>query len=499
MTHNTDFFNQIEDYCLKQLKGELKQEFEAELILNPELRNEVELLKDLQAAIEESDILNLRGKLEDITGNIKSIDLNNGSFKLVNEFSDIKDISEVLSSEELISFYDSLPKAHVYQHEITSNENIHHFYKKQRLLETNEDVNGFDDIDLNEFEDLGEAILEKDIIELRQTLKQVAKSVDGQFSVEEIDKFMNDELSAGELMDFENELDSTQSLQNELALHIELENAINEDDIINLRTKLASIINAETSWNVSERNIEDFIDGVLDGVLLEQFEAELQDNTDLRAEVNLRKQINEFLGEDDIQKLRSELYNAQEKAEVRKVKMLIPESSVNNFKFWRSSVAIVIILLGIAGVLRNGLVSFESVYDSYFESPSWSPERSLLEDVNYLQQANFAYMKGDFLEVINIFEKAPPDMQLSPVSLFFRASSLQNTGKLEDAISGYTLVIEHGDNIFIEEAEWYRSLCNLKLRNKNIAKIQLFAIVKRNGYYEQDAKAILRRIKYKLE
>ena len=72
MTRNTDFFDQIEDYCLEQLEGDFKLEFEAELVRNPKLRNELDLWMEIQSAIEEKEILTLRDKLENVAKQNKS-------------------------------------------------------------------------------------------------------------------------------------------------------------------------------------------------------------------------------------------------------------------------------------------------------------------------------------------------------------------------------------------------------------------------------------------
>ena len=60
-----------------------------------------------------------------------------------------------------------------------------------------------DDLDMDfELEGLEEAILEKDVIEFRQTLKQVAKSVEPQYTVEEIDNYLNNELGGEDSSSF---------------------------------------------------------------------------------------------------------------------------------------------------------------------------------------------------------------------------------------------------------------------------------------------------------
>ena len=57
-------------------------------------------------------------------------------------------------------------------------------------------------------------------------------------------------------------------------------------------------------------------------------------------------------------------------------------------------------------------------------------------------------------------------------------------------------VIDHGNNMFIEEAEWYKALCYLKMNKRAEAKKELLAVIDRKGHYEKDAKAILRKLRY---
>ena len=499
MIRKKDFFDQIEDYCQEQLEDEFKLEFEAELERNPKLKNELELWKEIQSAIGEKEVLTLRDKLETVAKESKPKTLSNESFELLNEFSDIQEINDILSSEELISFYDSLPKVHAYHHEATSNENIHQFYKKQKNTEFFDIEDDTNDFDLEEFEGLEEAILEKDILQFRQTLKQVAKSVEPQFTVEEIDDYLNGELSGSELLDFESDMFENRSLKDEVRLHQQIDTAIEENDIMDLRGQISNILQTETSWNVSEQNIEDFIDGVLEGELLEEFKSELHDNTDLIAEVELRKKVNEAVNEKDIFALRNELISARESAETKRVKMFIPEVKSEKMKFWRSSVAVLIVLLGIAGVLRNSFITIDNTYDNYFEMPAWSPERSLSSEVTLLQQANISYIAGDDTEVIKILSQKAASNNENPVFNFYMAASLQNLNKYQEAISEYTKVLNNADNLFVEEAEWYRSLCYLKLGNYEKAKIELLAVTDRKGHFENDAKAVIRRLKYSIK
>ena len=495
MIPKTNYFDLIEDYCLEQLENDVKLEFEVELKKNPGLRDELKLWKAIQKAVEEKEVLSLRSDLEKVARlNTPNVSFDE-SFEMLNEFAEVQEISELLSSEELINFYDSLPKVHAYHHISTSNENIHQFYKNQHDQNLKIE-NDSCEMDFEEFEGLEEAILEKDILAFRQTLNQVAKSVEPQFSVEEIDNYLTGELSERDLIDFESNRFQNRSLQQEIKLHREIEKSIQESDIIDLRSQIADIMRTETSWNVSEKSIEDFIDGLLEGDLLEEFEMELKDNNDLLAEVELRKQVNNSILEKDILELREKLTFARESSEVKKVKMIIPETKNGQIKFWRRSVAVLIVLIGLAGVLTSGLISVSRTYDSYFEAPAWSPERSVNSDLTLFQVANRAYLNADYEKVIQTLDKIPISGTENPVVDFYKAASLQKMNKYAEAIKAYSRVIDNGDNLFIEEAEWYRALCYLKNGEQKKAEVELLAVIERKNHYENQAKAVIRRLKY---
>lgn len=501
MTPKTDLFGRIEDYCLNLLDAKEKKEFENELAHNEELLEEVKLHKDIQDAVLELDVLALKGSLEKIQKENPVNYSENGTFALLEDLNEIHDLTEELTFEELIDSFESLPKVHAYQHGKTANENVHRFYEEQNGADAGEFENELEGIELEDFEGLEEAILETDILNLRDTLKQVAKSVEPQFSVEEIDSYLNGELGDEILAEFESELERNQDLQFEVGLHTELEEAIAEDDIINLRSELKNIMQSETSWNVSERTIEDFIDGMLEEDLLAEFNAELEENTDLMAEVSLREQINAAIGETDVQNLRAMLGRARKESERKEVKSIVmPQFDMKSTRFWRNSVAMIVILVGLFGALQMNLNTAQRTYTKYFETPSWASERSLSENStrDVLQEARLMFAQSDYENTIQILDKVPESKD-SFVKHFYTALSYQNLNKFDNAIAEYSKVVEHGNNLFVEEAEWYKSLCYIKLNQKLQAENELMAVIERKGFYEKDAKAIIRKLRFSIE
>ncbi len=501
MTPKTELFGRIEEYCLELLDAKEKLEFEQELEINEELRAEVELHKNIQAAVTELDILNLRGKLDNILDENKPATSIIGSFEILDELIDFQEVDNELTPDELINSFESLPKVHVYQNQISSKENIHPYYKEQ---ETNvcingpdEDLGGFDMDELEGMEGLEEAILEKDILNLRENLQHIAKSIEPQYSVEEIDGFLNGELSDDILAEFELEFDQNEDLQAEVNLHKDIESAVYETDIMDLRSELRNIMESETSWNVSEQNIEDFIDEMLEEDLLEEFNAELKENTDLMAEVALRKNINSALAETDVQSLREKLKQAKHEVEKKEVKSIVmPRFEIGRTRFWRNGVAAIVILVGLSGALNTGMQSANKSYDKYFNTPSWASERSVTNTLNAIQTAKVYYQAAEYDKVIEILGNTEVNKDEAFVAQFYKGLSYQNLNNYEKAINEYSKVIAQGSNLFVEEAEWYKSLCYLKMNNKIEAKRELLAVIERRGHYANDAKAILRRLRY---
>ena len=504
MIPKAEFFEWIENYCQEQLNETERKEFETELKHNSDLREEFKLHQEINEAISEKDVVNLRDKLQNISKEQKSGKMN-GTFELLDEFANIEEINENVSPGELISFYDSLPKVHVYQHEINSNENVHEFYREQNKLKHNGETDGsVDDLDfdgLEGFEGLEEAILEQDIINLRETLSQVAKSLKPQYSSRDIDSYISGELTGEKLQEFENELEQNRALREEVQLHREMEIALLEDDVLELRDQLSHIMETETSWNVSENDIEKYIDGELEAEMLDEFLSELSENTDLMAEVSMRRNVNRAIGEKDIVALRDELAKAHENVKDTEVKSILPDSNIKLAKTLRKYAAVMILLLGLSGVLNVSFNSLDKTYDSYYKVPQWSPERSLTMEMNYLSEANLYYMNGEFEKAIEIYDKALETETESDKYAFhfYKGASLQNLDRFEEAIPEYNQVIGHANNLFIEEAEWNKALCTIKLGEIEKAKVQLTAIIDKNSFYKKDAKAILRRLKYSIK
>ena len=102
----------------------------------------------------------------------------------------------------------------------------------------------------------------------------------------------------------------------------------------------------------------------------------------------------------------------------------------------------------------------------------------------------------NYADALEVFKSIIEDDTENSVARFYAGQSYQNLDKNISAIKEYKTVVDHNENLFVEQAEWYMSLCFIIEGDKQLASAQLNSIVANNGYYKKDAKALLRKLKY---
>ncbi|MGQ8338997.1 hypothetical protein ACUNWD_20755, partial [Sunxiuqinia sp. A32] len=208
------------------------------------------------------------------------------NFDLSEELSSFKEISSPVNINDLINISESLPKIHLAQHNVAAKENIHHFYKEQNQQSATPEEEEFELSAQDEamFSEIHDALKEKDIIDLRANLQQVAASIPAhERSTAEIDQFINDELEGIELTSFEEELEMNANLAKDIELYQDIDRAAAENDIMDLRANLHHIQKTESSTSRKIEEIDQYLNDELSEEELASFETELTNNPDLAA------------------------------------------------------------------------------------------------------------------------------------------------------------------------------------------------------------------------
>jgi hypothetical protein len=197
-----------------------KEQFETNSVSNEESgfsQIEEELFADIQNALEENDISDLRANLMQVAQSIPA-----------HQYS-VEDIEDYIYNQ-----MDSELKAQ-FEQELTINSDL---ASEVRLIT---------EIDL--------AGAESDIMNLRASLNKIQRSESqSSASIEELESYINSELSNEELASFEAELTSNQKLMDEIELIKNIDLALSETDVMQLRNNLQNIAGEIASSKQTERS-----------------------------------------------------------------------------------------------------------------------------------------------------------------------------------------------------------------------------------------------------
>jgi hypothetical protein len=501
MTHEPKMSGLLDDYIQGLMKDDQRLEFEKQLEEDSQLHEDLLLIQEIEAAISETDANQLRMQIKSVMNqNPISSEKLSAQFNLADETSLDGFVDQLFLEQDIIEHFEALPKIHIENHQRNGSEFIHQVYKdQQKKAEVVEDEDNF--MIGEEWFDMEEAIQEKDIINLRESLKQIQTGVHAHnFSIEEIESYMEGNMSSYQLELFEEELSVNSALNADVELLFDLDEALSESDIFELRENVQIIMAKETSSSHSLADIESFIYDELDDEIRDSLANEIFENDDLRAEINLIRELDEALAEKDILQLRNELRSLSLEMSVTEEKSIISfdDSSVG-LKRLASVAAVLLMILGSSLFLRFLATPSGSASDLYYDSPvAMTSFRSAVPDVNSQLLSGFElYNNNDFSGALNYFQKVLEIDNVNAAAHFYAGASHQNLEEFGKAVREYKNVIEHNDNIFVEQAEWYMGLCLVRLNEKEKAMAVLEAIISRNSFYQEKAEVLLKKLKRK--
>ena len=508
MIRNSNITEYIDRFLSQELTGDELREFNAEMAVNPAIEEEMNLHLDIEAALQEEDIIALRNNLQSIirqeaeqeTEEYVVAENQGYNFELSEDLSSFNEFKSPVSISDILSFAQSLPKLHLAQHKIAEKENIHQYYKEQLAdKEAADEEYNLTPFDEAIFNDVEQAMGEKDIADLRANLQQIAASIPAHnFSPKDVDQYINQELDENILSSFENELAVNEGLMRDIDLFREIDQAIGETDIMDLRASLNTIQQTESSTTRKIEEIDQFLNMELNDADLASFESELSNNPDLAAELELYREIDQAVAESDVMGLRDKLDKiskeiVREKRKERSFVARIPNSRVAI----GTIAASLILLISITSLLSRHKVNNENELYSQFFRPYEATGifRSGNDNLDSkLSMALHTYNDGNFAQSIELFNQILEKDQTNPVSNFYRGMALQELGNYKDAIGSYNQVIKANNNLFVEQAQWYSALCTLQADNRRKAYKQFKQIAENNGYYSQKAVAILQEL-----
>lgn len=503
MVRKSKYAEFIDKFLSDEMTAAEAEKFQSELEMDPELQGELNLYLQVEDAVHETDIMALRDKLHQFDappGKACPVSKSKQySFSLREDLSSFKIMSQPVSVHDVKLLDEGLPILHLVQHHIAEKENIYELYREQPGISADEILlSSSDQMILDDVED---AMDEKDIIDFRANLQQIAKNIPAYpYQTEEIDRYLNGELDDAELAEFDQQLEFNSGLENDILLYRETDLAIAETDIIELRATLQEIRKTETSTSRKMNEVERYLHRELTEEELTVFEAEMENNPDLVAEVDLSREIDIAIHENDVMELRARLdaINKDIISEKRRERSLFTQ--IPRKKLVAVSVAAsLILLLGINGMIsKNDLSGPAELYEKYYTTyPGAGISRSSGTSLDReMSIALLHFNEENYDEALRLFGEILNKDSDNPVGNFYSGMAYQETGQYEKAIASYQHVIQTGNNLFIDQAEWYSGLCYLQMNDRKEVVRQFKKIVDSKNFYSEKAAAILKKIKY---
>lgn len=87
------------------------------------------------------------------------------------------------------------------------------------------------------------------------------------------------------------------------------------------------------------------------------------------------------------------------------------------------------------------------------------------------------------------------DKDYSNISVHLYAGiSNMESFSYKKAIESFQLIIDHQNNLYVEQAEWYMAICYLKMYQNDVAKSMFEKIAYEDSSYQEQAKDILKKL-----
>jgi hypothetical protein len=490
----------IDEYKDGNLPNNEMLAFENTLMNDASLQEELKLMQEIETALTETDVHQLRNILQENSQAFLNSPHTTPQFTLAENTDPDKIFDQAVLHDEIMGHFEALPRIHINNHHRNGQEKIHQLYKETLSDDTrdvSEDEFTADDL----WPDLENALSEKDIMNLRDSLGQIRKAtLTHDISMEEIEDYIHGNMTFEDAESFEQEMSVNPEIAREVGLAADLEAAVSENDIMELRESLRLVMEKQTSTPFSFQELDEFISGEASSGNTEFIAGELDENDDVRAELSLLREVNMAIGEHDVHELRNMLQVMRNELPVRKEKSLLASNtSQPGTRRFGIVAAIMVIMLGISVLIKYS-VDTPAVLESYLgETPmAITSFRTAAPEMNsFLIKGFQLYNQGDFKGALTSFREVLEVESLNPAAWFYTGAALQGQKDYGNAITAYEKVISHQDNIFTEQAEWYLGLCYLNTEQPDKARMIFEAIVNKEGFYDEKAAFVLKKLRKK--
>jgi tetratricopeptide (TPR) repeat protein len=238
--------------------------------------------------------------------------------------------------------------------------------------------------------------------------------------------------------------------------------------------------------------IENWLGGNADRSVQDWLVNEMKNDPALEREVTLRRKTDEILADREMINLRHKLTAI----EMRKRSSGITRRTIVKTTRYAAAVALVAILSSALYLTLRPGSSPDQLYSSYYsryEAPgavrsAVSPGNSLMEN------AIASYAAREYDKAIVYLEQVINTGQDDMESVFMHGMANMEVKNYPVASGSFSKVIEHNDNLYLEDAAWYLGLCYMMTDNKDKAIRQFSTIANSRSRYSKKAAKLVRKL-----
>lgn len=240
-----------------------------------------------------------------------------------------------------------------------------------------------------------------------------------------------------------------------------------------------------------------YLDGELKGQEQEWYEDELLSNPDLAKDLGLHREVNQAIQETDVIQFRNQLDKIHDSIEPE-YQQSIARKVIHN-KYARIAAASVIVLVAI-GLFLNNILSKPAdsteLFQRYYQAPVFSAiVRSDAAMDNLFYEAVIHFNNGQFTDALTLFEQVVAmDKSNMKAHLATGISNIE-INQAKEAEKSFETVIDHKDNLYVDQADWFLALCYLETNDLDNAMLQFDKIASNGRSYKQnEARRILKKL-----
>ena len=240
-------------------------------------------------------------------------------------------------------------------------------------------------------------------------------------------------------------------------------------------------------------SIENYLSGLSDKTEEKWLSEEIKRDPALAREVRLRRRTDEILGDREILTLRNKLGVIEMK---KRSAGHMRKTALKTVKYAATIAFVAILSTAMYFVITPGSSPDKLYSASYERYESPGAARSVVNSGNTLMENAIAsYSAREYDKAIGFLELIINSEKDNMESVFMHGMANMEVHNYPVASGSFTRVMEHNDNLYLEDAAWYLGLCYMMTDNQEKATRQFETIAASKSRYSKKAARLARKLR----